>query len=199
MRLGVIGGTFDPIHLGHLVAAEEALCQYGLDEVLFVPSGVPPHRRVPSTPARLRLALVEGAIHDHPHFWVTSFETTKEEAGYTVDTLAAVRAELGSGASLYFITGADAVLEMATWRQPERILQQCTVIAATRPGYDLAHLGECIGGVRGWEAIQIMEIPHMGVSSTEIRLRVSQGRSIRYLVPESVRQMIEAEGLYRET
>jgi nicotinate-nucleotide adenylyltransferase len=199
MRLGLIGGTFDPIHLGHLVAAEEALFQFRLHEVLFVPTGVPPHRDVPATPAAVRYAMVHRATRNHPHFWASRFEVDSDRRGYTVETLAAVWAEMCAESSLFFITGADAVLEMGTWKQPERVLEQCTVIAATRPGYDLTELRTKVEGVRGGESIRIMDIPAMGVSSTEIRARVAAGRSIRYLVPDGVRMMIERAGLYRET
>jgi nicotinate-nucleotide adenylyltransferase len=189
-RLGVMGGTFDPIHVGHLVTAEEALHQFALDEVVFVPTGRPwmkEHDVVAS--AEHRYAMTAIGIEPEPRFHVSRLEVDRGGATYTVDTLRALRDEV-PGAELFFITGADAMLEIMRWKEPQIIFDLAHFIAATRPGYDVAALD-------AMPDVTVMRIPALAISSTDIRVRVHEGRPIRFLVPEGVEAYIRAAGLYR--
>ena len=195
-RLGVMGGTFDPIHHGHLVTAEEALWQFELDEVLFVPTGEPwmkEDSRV--TPPEDRYLMTVIATAGNPHFSVSRVEIDRLGPSYTRDTLSALREGEGEGAELYFITGADAILEIFHWKDPEEVLSLAHVIAATRPGYDIARF-EAEAPTRH-PNVSVMTVPALAISSTDIRGRVAEGRPIRYLVPEGVKTYIDKAGLYR--
>jgi nicotinate-nucleotide adenylyltransferase len=195
-RLGVMGGTFDPIHHGHLVTAEEALWQFELDEVLFVPTGEPwmkEDSRV--TPPEDRYLMTVIATAGNPHFSVSRVEIDRPGPSYTRDTLSALREGEGEGAELYFITGADAILEIFHWKDPEEVLSLAHVIAATRPGYDIARF-EAEAPTRH-PNVSVMTVPALAISSTDIRGRVAEGRPIRYLVPEGVKTYIDKAGLYR--
>lgn len=195
LRLGIMGGTFDPIHIGHLVAADEALLQFQLDEIVFMPTGTPPHKERRLTPAELRYLMLNAATSIHPHFWVSRYEIDNPQIDYTVDTLSGL-GQLLPQAELFFITGADAVLEILTWKEPARLLGMCTVIAATRPGYDLSQLKRVLAQLGADAAVKTMEIPGLAVSSSMIRQRVADGRGARYLVPEAVAALIRKWGLY---
>jgi nicotinate-nucleotide adenylyltransferase len=191
-----MGGTFDPIHHGHLVTAEEALWQFELDEVLFVPTGEPwmkEDSRV--TPAEDRYLMTVIATAGNPHFSVSRVEIDRPGPSYTRDTLSALREGEGKGAELYFITGADAILEIFHWKDPEEVLSLAHVIAATRPGYDIARF-EAEAPTRH-PNVSVMTVPALAISSTDIRGRVAEGRPIRYLVPEGVKTYIDKAGLYR--
>lgn len=202
-RIGVMGGTFDPIHYGHLVTAEEAREQFALDMVIFMPSGHPPHKEDrQNLDAESRYLMTVIATASHPAFRVSRMEIDRPGPSYTIDTVRELHRVYGKNTSVFFITGADAVLEILTWKEPENVLAECTLIAATRPGYDLSRLEEFLPGTAGDAApggprVQVMEIPALAISSTDIRRRVSEGRSIRYLVPEEVREFIEKNGFYR--
>jgi nicotinate-nucleotide adenylyltransferase len=189
-RLGVMGGTFDPIHVGHLVTAEEALYQFGLDEVVFVPTGRPwmkEHVVVASPEHRYR--MTEIGIAAEPRFRVSSMEVDRGGQTYTVDTLRALLDE-DPDRALWFITGADAMLEIMAWKEPETLFGLAHFIAATRPGYDVAPLADRAG-------VTVMEIPALAISSTDIRARAGSGRPIRFLVPDAVERYIAEHGLYR--
>jgi len=189
-RLGVMGGTFDPVHVGHLVTAEEALHQFGLDEVVFVPTGRPwmkEHEVVASPEDRYR--MTEIGIASEPRFSVSRIEVERGGRTYTVDTLRALR-DADPERQLWFITGADAMLEIMEWKEPETLFDLARFIAATRPGYDVAPFATHV-------AVSVMEIPALAISSTDIRARVREGRPIRFLVPQGVEDYIAAEGLYR--
>jgi nicotinate-nucleotide adenylyltransferase len=192
-RLGVMGGTFDPIHYGHLVTAQEALHQFELDEVVFVPTGRPwmkEHGVV--SPAEDRYLMTVIATASNPRFSVSRVEVDREGPTYTIDTLRAIK-EI-SGADLFFITGADAVLEIFQWKDPQELFDMARFIAATRPGYDVAELEEQAAAYAG---ITPMSIPALAISSTDIRARVARGVPIRYLVPEGVVSYVGKAGLYR--
>lgn len=195
-RLGIMGGTFDPIHIGHLVTAEEARQQFSLDEILFMPTGTPPHKTRQVASAELRHLMVSIATATHPHFWVSRYEMDVPGVDYTVDTLTHISRRLSASTEVFFITGADAVLDILTWKQPERVLELAAVIAATRPGYDLGRLSGVLAGLERGERVHVMEIPALAVSSSMIRARLRQGRGCRYLVPEGVGEMIEKSGVY---
>ncbi|GBE57173.1 nicotinate-nucleotide adenylyltransferase [bacterium BMS3Abin01] len=198
-KLGIMGGTFNPIHIGHLVCAEEARSQYGLDEIIFMPTGLPPHKEIEggtSPEARYLMTVIATAVN--PRFQVSRYELDKEQLCYTVDTVRYLREEK-AGVELYFITGADAVLEILGWKDPEELLRMANLIAATRPGYPLDRLSEITGRFSRQDRVKVMEIPAIGVSSSLVRERVRRRMSIRYLVPVGVEQFIDKEGLYRQT
>jgi nicotinate-nucleotide adenylyltransferase len=195
-RLGVMGGTFDPIHYGHLVTAEEALEQFRLDEVVFVPTGQPwmkEHEVV--SPAEDRYLMTVIATASNPKFSVSRMEVDREGPTYTVDTLRSLREEHGAGTDLFFVSGADAILEILQWREPEELFDLAHFIAATRPGYDLAHFEE--GATALTSEVTVMHVPALAISSTDIRARIAGGHPIRYLVPEGVKSYVEKAGLYR--
>ncbi len=148
LRLGIMGGAFDPIHMAHLVTAEEALVQFGLDQVVFMPAGDPPHKSRRMAPAEFRYLLASVATASNPRFSVSRFEIEREQVSYTVDTLEHLAGILPEGAEMFFITGADAVLDILTWKDPARVLELSTFIAATRPGYDLSRLVRAVGGTQ---------------------------------------------------
>ncbi len=202
-RIGVMGGTLDPIHYGHLLAAEESLVRFQLDEVVFVPTGNPPHKEEgPQLSAEDRYLMTVLATADNPNFRVSRIETEREGISYTLDTLRALKNEYGKNTIMYFITGADAILEIMTWKEPEQILKECCIIAATRPGYELARLEKALPPSerrrrKADRRVIVLEIPALAISSTDIRQRVAAGRPIRYLVPESVVQFISKNGFYK--
>jgi nicotinate-nucleotide adenylyltransferase len=195
-RLGVMGGTFDPIHYGHLVTAEEALHQFGLDGVIFVPTGRPwmkEHGLV--SPAEDRYLMTVIATASNPLFRVSRMEVDRDGPTYTVETLRGLKAELGTETDLFFVTGADAVLEIFQWKDPGELFELAHFIAATRPGYDIA--GFSAHAPYKHPGITVMNVPALAISSTDIRARVAASRPIRYLVPEGVKSYIEKAGLYR--
>ena len=192
-RLGVMGGTFDPIHYGHLVTAEEALEQFELEGVLFVPTGRPwmkEHEGV--SPPEDRYLMTVIATASNPLFSVSRIEVDRDGPTYTVETLRSLKADLD--ADLFFVTGADAILEMLQWKEPEELFELAHFIAATRPGYDIAGFEV---PAHAKDAVSVMNVPALAISSTDIRSRVQAGGPIRYLVPEGVKSYIEKAGLYR--
>ena len=194
-RLGVMGGTFDPIHHGHLLTAEEAAVQFGLDEVVFVPTGQPWMKEVGDvTAAEHRYLMTVIATASNPRFSVSRTDIDRVGPTYTVDTLRALR-EADQDAELFFVTGADAMLEIFQWKDPTEVLSLAHFIAATRPGYDLAHFEA--EAPTAHPNVSVMNIPALAISSTDIRQRVREGRPIRYLVPEGVKSYVEKAGLYR--
>jgi nicotinate-nucleotide adenylyltransferase len=191
-----MGGTFDPIHQGHLVTAEEALWQFELDEVVFVPTGQPwmkEGREV--TPAEHRYLMTVIATASNPMFSVSRVEVDRQGPTYAIDTLQELRKQAEGDIELFFITGADAMLEIFHWKDPEEVLAQAHFIAATRPGYDLGRFQK--EAPSSHPRVSVMDIPALAISSTEIRRRVHEGEPIRYLVPEGVQTYIEKFGLYR--
>ena len=194
-RLGVMGGTFDPIHYGHLVTAEEAVVQFQLDTVVFVPTGQPwmkAHREV--SPAEERYLMTVVATASNPRFTVSRIEIDRDGPTYTVETLRQLANEQPD-AELYFITGADAILEIVQWKDPDEALSLAHFIAATRPGHDLSRLEAA--AAEHHPRVSVMKIPALAISSSDIRQRVHEGRAIRYLLPEGVKSFIEKAGLYR--
>ncbi len=195
-RLGVMGGTFDPIHLGHLVAAEEARWQFDLDRVVFVPAGRPWQKPVGVTPPEDRYRMTVIATASNPAFTVSRLEIDHPGPTYTVDTLRRLRAEQADGARLFFIIGADAFLQILTWKEPDQVLAQAEFIAATRPGFDLDRLVSQVPGAAG--RVHRMEMPALAISSSDLRARVARGAPIHYLVPDGVARYIHEHGLYRD-
>lgn len=196
-KIAIMGGTFDPVHYGHLVTAEAARCGFTLDKVVFVPSGRPPHKQERKiSPAEHRLAMTQLAIATNPSFEVSRVEIDRPGFSYAVDTVAAFHERYGQEAEIYFITGADAILEILTWKNVDRLMEVCHFIAATRPGFQLSDMENILPRFRG--KIIFMEVPALAISSTDIRERVRRGRPIKYLLPEPVEEYIYQHGLYRE-
>jgi nicotinate-nucleotide adenylyltransferase len=192
-----MGGTFDPIHHGHLVTAEAALWTFHLDEVVFVPTGRPwmkDDRDV--APPEHRYLMTVIATASNPRFSVSRVEVDREGPTYTIDTLQELREQAEGEIELFFITGADAMLEILHWKDPEEVLDQAHFIAATRPGYDLARFEK--DASTSHPRVAVMDVPALAISSTDIRRRVREGQPIRYLVPEGVQTYIEKFDLYRE-
>lgn len=199
MRLGIMGGTFDPIHFGHLVTAEEALVQFNLDRVIFMPTGNPAFKsdeRVTSGEHRYLMTVI--ATASNADFDVSRMEVDRPGLTYTVDTLVALRDQYGPSTELFFITGADAVWDIVSWKDAEIVADLVTFIAATRPGYDLDEARKLHESAATRFRIEYVEVPALAISSTELRHRVAQKRPITYLSPESVVAYIAKHELYRE-
>lgn len=199
-RLGIMGGTFDPVHYGHLVTAEAVRDKFKLDRVIFVPTGKPPHKKgYKVTDAKHRYLMTVLATVTNPFFEVSRIEIDREGYTYTIDTILEFKKMLPEDTKIYFITGADAVLEILTWKKVDELLQLCNFVAATRPGYEPSQLNEMIKYVEKvyGSTIHMVEVPAMAISSTDIRRRVNTNRPIKYLVPESVEYYIMKNGLYR--
>lgn len=199
-KVGIMGGTFDPIHYGHLIAAQAAKTHFNLDKVIFTPTGKPPHKKgYTVTPAEDRYSMTMLATNDNPFFKVSRMEIERPGLTYTVDTLEQFYEMMGDDTKLYFISGADAVLDILTWKDVERVLGYFTFIAATRPGYPIERLNKQLSQLRQMYGGQVhpMEVTGMDISSTEIRKRVKSGLSIKYLLPESVKTYIKKSGLYK--
>ncbi len=197
-RLGIMGGTFDPVHIGHLACAEQAREAFGLDAVVFMPTGNPAFKRDRSvTPGEVRAAMCRLAVLDNPHFDVSDMEVERGGVTYAVDTVRALREHYPGNVELYFITGADSILSIARWHESAAIARTVRFIAATRPGYaitdefkaELARLGDY--------DVSYLEVTSLAVSSSYLRARVREGRSLRYLTPAAVCDFIDQRGLYR--
>ena len=197
-KLALMGGTLDPIHYGHLVAAEGARSEFKLDKVIFVPSGNPPHKvEVSVTDAEHRFEMTQLAIATNPNFEISRLEVDRQGLSYAVDTVREFSRVYGPKAEIYFITGADAILEILTWKKVEELMSSCYFIAATRPGYVLDELKEKLESKEDFlNRIFVLEVPALAISSTDIRNRVAMGKSIKYLVPETVEQYILENKLY---
>lgn len=195
MKIGLMGGTFDPIHIGHLVTAEYAREQYALDKVIFIPSCNPPHKRARVvTDAQMRMEMVQLATITNFDFAISDVEIKRGGYSYTYDTVCYFNELYGDRARLYFITGADAIVEIITWKNADALIRSCEFIAATRPGYCLDTINSLPPVYR--EKIHFMEIPALAISSTDIRERVREGKTVKYLLPEGVETYIKKHGLY---
>ncbi len=199
MRVGILGGAFNPPHIGHLVCGQEALLEYELDAVTFVPVGQPPHREIEQDPgAEARLEMCEQAVADDPRFRTSRVELDREGPSYTVDTLRALR-EGDPDDELFLILGGDQAGMLATWREPEEVLSQACVVIVPRTGWSREAITVKISAVRGSHRVRYFDMPRIDVSSTLVRRRAAQGRPIRYLVPDRVAEYIAANGLYGAT
>lgn len=197
MKVGVFGGSFDPIHYGHLVAAEEVRFRLQLPEIIFVPAGQPPHKlKRKMSPVEDRVAMVSLAIAANPYFRISRVDVDRPGPHYTVDTLELLKRELGQDVEIHFIVGLDSLMEMWMWREPLRLLQNCIVVAVTRPGYeDLSKLAPDIRKA-GEGRIMMVPIPRMDISSSNLRQRVKDGAPIKYQLPEVVEEYVYQNGLY---
>lgn len=197
-KVGILGGTFDPIHVGHLVTAEAVRIEYDLEKVLFIPAGNPPHKQNATvTPALQRYIMTVMATFSNPAFIVSPIEIERPGPSYTIHTVRDLAQQYGDQTELYFITGADAVGDLPTWNNIEDILALCHFVGATRPGC-ISMIDTVIEyfGEIGRQRIHRLATPELDISSTDIRERVKNGRSIKYIVPESVEQYIFKEKLY---
>jgi len=216
-RVGLFGGTFDPVHCGHIRAAGEVLERFSLDKVLLIPSFIPPHKeRAGIAPARDRLRMVDLACREEPRFAASSIEVDAREKSYSIITLEKVK-RIYPGAWIFFILGVDAFLEIETWRDHERVLEECLFIVMTRPGYRLDQADRVLGGSLGekvhhvsetekigedhFQALRIFFLPILAldISSTEVRRRIGTGETIKGLVPDAVGDYIRSRHLYRGT
>ena len=213
MKIGLFGGTFDPIHWGHLRSAEEVSETFGLDRVYFIPSSIPPHKRgQTTTPAKDRLQMARRAVSGNPRFSVSTVEISRIGVSYSIDTARDLDAKKRNGDSLYFIIGLDAFREIGTWKDFADIFPLCNFIVTSRPGskerdplkgtgvavkklfcYDFNRKNYCH---RSGTRIFFIELTDIAISASEIRTLVKQGKSIRYLVPSAVENYIERRGLY---
>ena len=198
MNIGVLGGTFDPIHNGHLILAEEARARLNLAELLFVPAGQPWLKMgTPISAAGHRVEMVRLAIADKPYFNLATMEIEKAGPSYAVDTIAELEARFGAGNKLFLVLGWDSLAEFPQWREPSRLITMCYLVVAPRPGYprpDLNALDIIIPGIS--QRVTMMDKPEIDISASEIRKRVAQGLSIRHLVPEPVEKYIKQHRLY---
>lgn len=196
-RLGIMGGTFDPIHNGHLVTAEQAFDDLDLDVVVFMPAGSPAFKQNKKVAAgEDRYAMTLLATSDNPHFLASRFEVDRRGVTYTVDTLSLLREIYPANVELYFITGADAISDIVTWHDAGRIGKLAKLVGATRPGYDLSHARDAIGRSGMDFDVTYLEVPALAISSSYLRERVRQGQSIRYLTPDEVGGYIHKHALY---
>jgi nicotinate-nucleotide adenylyltransferase len=198
-RVGIFGGTFDPIHYGHLTAAEECRQALGLDVVLFMPAGDPPHKRgIALSPAVDRVTMVELAIAGNEAFRLSRVDVDRAGPSYSVAALDRLRAEWGPAAELWFVMGADSLAEILTWRDPARLLRLTRIAAVNRPGAPPPRPAELAARLPGAaERIDLIEIPDLAISGTALRRRVASGQTIRYQLPDAVERYVRERGLYR--
>ncbi len=197
MRIGILGGTFDPVHLGHLILAEQCREQASLDEVWFVPAGTPPHKQQQTiSPAADRIAMLELATAGHAQFLVSDIEIKRQGTSYTVETLASLASEDDSR-ELFLLLGADMLEDLPNWREPERILELAQLIAVNR-GRQPASIPESLQSryPQAEARIQYAEMPAVAISATDLRERARKGRSLRYMTPRAVECYIHQKRLY---
>ena len=198
MNIGVLGGTFDPIHMGHLIIAEEVKARLNLAEVLFVPAGQPwlkANNLI--SPAEHRVQMVRLAIADEPSFKLSTMEIERAGPSYTIDTIAELRGQIEAGDKLFFILGWDNLMQLPQWREPTRLVTMCRLVPVPRVGYpspDFNSLEAAIPGLS--QSIIMLDTPQIEISSSEIRDRVARGLSIHHLVPVPVERYIKQQGLY---
>lgn len=194
-RIGIMGGTFDPLHMAHLIAAEEAMNAFDLDRVIFMPAGDPPHKSEdPVSDAEHRYAMTLIGTAENAAFEVSRLEIERPGPSYSVDTIRALRGILGPEVEMYFIAGADEILEIESWHESEALPEMARFIAVPRPGFDLAELERLPPKFRA--SIEVLRMREVSISATNIRQRVAACKSIRYLVPEGVEAYIRKNGLY---
>jgi nicotinate-nucleotide adenylyltransferase len=195
MRLGIFGGTFDPIHLGHLVLADQCRESCSLERVWFVVAGEPPHKRRELTAVAHRLEMARIAVAGHPSFAVSDIEATRPGPHYSVETLESISRERPDD-ELFFLIGADSLNDLPGWREPGRIARLATIVVVNRPGIEEADPDALPSFGDGTHPILSVTIPPIGIASTDLRRRVRERRSIRYMVPRGVEAYIEAQALY---
>jgi nicotinate-nucleotide adenylyltransferase len=196
VRLGIFGGTFNPPHLGHLVCAQEAYLQLGLDRVMLMPARIPPHKAVDDEPgAEHRLELCRRAVEGDERFTVSDLEMRRDGPSYTVDTLEELHSQ-DPDTEMFLIVGGDVAAGLPRWHEPERVLSLATPAIAKRRGTPRPAIEEALGTLRGGERACFFRMPSISFSSTMVRDRVRSGQSIRYIVPDGVASYINETGLY---
>jgi nicotinate-nucleotide adenylyltransferase len=197
VKVGIFGGTFDPVHQGHMIIAEQVMGELGLSRVLFVPGGIPPHKEATSVRASSedRFDMVEAAVAGNERFAVDRVEVDAGRPMHSVETVQIFK-ERSPDDEWYFISGADEVANLLAWKDPDRLLEEVVMVAATRPGFDLSKLGHLEAGLRNFDRIFPVECTRVDISATGIRRRMLQGKSVRYLVPEGVYRIISDRRLY---
>ena len=198
MNIGVMGGTFDPIHKGHLIVAEEVRARLNLAEILFVPAGQPWLKaNSPIAAAEHRIQMVRLAIADKPYCKLSTMEIERAGASYTVDTIAELEGQLRAGGELFFILGWENLAELPQWHEPSRLIKMCYLVAVPRPGYPAPDLNSLEADIPGLShSVILLDTPQIDVSASAIRNRVAHGLSISHLVPEPVERYIREHGLY---
>jgi len=195
MRIGILGGTFNPIHYGHLVVAGEVKDRLKLDKIVFVPTGKAPHKKVVAATSEERYEMVSLAIRGNLSFEVSSIEIERSKVvsgpTFTLETVRELVKIYGKRAKIYFIVGLDEMLKISTWKEPMKLIGLCKFVVVTRPGYDLEKLDKKVAS-----KVIIMKVPELEISASDIRKRVRTGRSIRYLVPQAVEEYIRRKRLY---
>ncbi|MBX3011062.1 MAG: nicotinate-nucleotide adenylyltransferase [Caldilineaceae bacterium] len=197
-RIGIFGGTFDPVHIGHLILAEEARFQLALDRVYLVPAGEPPHKQdQPLTAVTHRLIMTELATNEMPGLWVSRVDTDRPGPHYSNDTVALLRAELGEDVDLFFLMGMDSLRDLPTWRQPQWLIEQCTLVVLTRHdiAIDWPQLEEALPGLRA--RVVLLDMPELEIASRSLRERIRQGAPICHQVPRPVEVYIQKHRLYQ--
>lgn len=225
MRIGIMGGTFDPIHYGHLNSAAEISEIFNIDQIVFMPAFIPPHKKAEKiTDIYHRLTMTVIATLSNPRFTVSTIEIERSDYSYTIDTMMELKKASGKNIKFYFIAGIDAFKEIVTWKDADRLLKSCDFIISTRPGYRIDDLSNILGNTvskkyrnikfkienrnpfRGFQRLSVIgskyyiypvETTLLDISSTDIRRRVAEGRTIRYLLPETVKEYIYKNKLYR--
>lgn len=198
-RIGIFGGTFDPIHIGHLILAEEAWSRLQLECVLFVPVGDPPHKQDRSiTPVAQRLCMVELATAEIDYFLVSRIDAERPGPHYAADMVRLLRKQLNTEAQLYFLVGLDSLRDLPTWREPQWLLENCTLVALCRHDVviDWEDLTSALPGIR--ERVLVIDMPELEISSSNLRTRVRAGQTIRHQTPRAVEAYIRKHGLYTE-
>lgn len=194
--IGILGSAFNPPHLGHLALAQEALWQLGLDEVVLMPTGEAPHKRIVDDPGReLRLAMTRLAAADDSRFSVSTLEVERQGPSYTYETLELLARERGD-TELVFVMGADAAVGLESWREPKRVVELAHLAVARRAGVSDTEVAAVMRSLDAGERATMLEMPQFGVSSSAVRERAAAGRPLRYLVPEPVARFIEEKGIY---
>jgi len=198
MRIGILGGTFDPIHLGHLILAEEARYLLNLAQVLLAPAADPPHKRDQGkSPAEHRVRMVELAIADNPHLALSRIDIDRPGPHYTLDMVRLLAAQHGPDTELYFLMGLDSLADPPTWHRPQELMQACRLAAFSRPDteFDWTSLEAALPGVRA--QVIVLPMPLLEISGRDLRQRARQGRPLRYQTPRQVEQYIAQHQLYR--
>ena len=198
-RIGIIGGTFNPIHLGHLMIAEMAQETYELDRVIFVPAYHPPHKHEDVIDAKYRYEKTAAAVMDNPKFTISDVEFKREGPSYTVDTIKYFRAQYGEDKEYYFIAGTDTIQDLPNWKYIDELLGLCHFIGAVRPDGSAAieKIIEYFGDL-GRDRIHLLEVPLMQLSATDLRQRLRTKRSVRYMIPKAVVQYIAQHDIYKK-
>lgn len=192
MRLAIMGGTFNPPHLGHLICAEEVYDHFKFDKVIFIPSARPPHKdnnEVLDAQHRYMMTLL--AVEANPHFEISRIELDRPGRSYSIETVRELKLEYGQDTELYWIIGADSILDMCIWKDVDELLDICNFVAINRPGYNLSKTDP-----RFLKKVQLFKVTDVDISASEIRQRVEQGKTIKYLVPPDVENYIYENGLY---